>query len=96
MRYIAIRDTNHEIVGLAELPDNMYARRVYRHPDIITLTATEISEPEYTSYIEFELAPVFSWIPSPEKKLADIYDPEFFHTDGTDVYQRKKDVLYDS
>jgi len=95
MRYIAIRESaSQEIVGLVELPDNVYARRVYRHPDLTILSGTEISESEYTSYIAFELAPVFSWILSSEEKLADIYDPEFFHTDGTDVYQRKKDVLY--
>ena len=88
MRYIVIRD-KEGIVGIAKLPDSKHVRRVYRNPDFTILSAETITEAQYTSYEEFELAPVFSWIPIPdEKNYVDVYDPEFFITDDMGVYNR--------
>lgn len=88
MRYIVIRDSEG-IVGIVKLPDIHIVRRVFRKPDFTILSAEKITEAQYTSYEEFELAPVFSWIPIPdEKNYVDVYDPEFFITDDTGVYNR--------
>jgi len=80
---------SYEIVGLAELPDEVYVRHVYLNPDNYPLDIDEISESEYTTYKAFEIVPVLNQvgIPDPDdewkkRKYADVYDPEFFYTDG--------------
>ena len=92
MRYIAIYQIqgSKEIVGIVQLPDDIYTRRVYRHPDTVHLTAKAITESEYSTYKAFELVPIFSWVPvkDQEHQQADIYDPEFFFTDDEDIYKR--------
>ncbi len=94
MRYIAIReDRSKEIVGIVELPNGKYVRRVFREPDVVPLGSEEISEAQYTTYQTFELAPIYSWVPVKDqghqgRQQADIYDPEFFFTDDEDIYKR--------
>ena len=80
---------SYEIVGLAELPDEVYVRHVYLNPDNYPLDIDEISESEYTTYKAFELVPVLNQVVIPDpvnewekRKYADVYDPEFFYTDA--------------
>jgi len=89
MRYLVIRTmVSHEIIGLAELPDEVYVRRVYLNPDNYPLGVDRVSESEYTTYKAFELVPVLNQVVIPDpvnewekRKYADVYDPKFFYAD---------------
>jgi len=102
MRYLVIRIMkSHEIIGLAELPDEVYVRHVYLNPDTYPLGVDRVSESEYTTYKAFELVPVLNQVgitdPGNEwerRKYADVYDPEFFYTDGLGFVRHLQNIKF--